>query len=495
MLVTLFRTGRESLRAGRAHARRSFPHPRLRLLAALVVFAVAACATPVLSAAEGTTTTAEALAQHRAELVAAHQALIAQRRAEAQQRRAHLIAEREARAVTKREEREALSGTRHTEHGFVEISCGCVTWHFENLGPGSHTVTQIVAIDGERRHAVTFTFEGSSGTNTTLVSETASAHRIDARAKWVLGGVRGGWDIDSHRVCGTGGSGFSYTVEKRQLIVGSGGGLVTTPLSGEVGQTIEYQITVTNTGSEEVLFTGFSDPRCDPGTLKGGLEGPLAPGAFARYTCTHLITKADQHAGSVLNTAAVTGTPQNGEPPTTTPTNTVEVTVPPELPGGGGSGGGGSGGGGGGGSGGGGGGNETPGSTTTSTGSGGVLGTSGSQAPGQGSLAETAGVPAFSGRPHGCVRSNFVVSIRSKGVRTVTFYVDNHRVRTLTHRNARHGMLAIHVKIATLKIGVHRLKARITMTPLTASAKAVIATRTLTFARCASATLSPRFTG
>lgn len=483
---------------------------RAQLLTALAVCAFGASAAPALSATEVTPATAEALAQHRAELVAAHQALLAQRRVEAQQRRARLIAERQARAVKKREEGEARSGTRRTEHGYVEISCGFVTWHFENFGPGTHTVTEIVAVDGERRPASTFTFEGSGAVDTTAISETASSHRIDARAKWVLGGVRGGWDIASHRVCGTGGTGFAYTIEKRQNIVKSGGGFVTTPLTGEIGQTVEYQITVTNTGSEEILLTGFSDPRCDPGTLKGGLEGPLAPGAFSRFTCTHKITEADQSAGSVLNVASVTGTPQNGGPPEMKRTNTVEVTVPPaggslELPGGGGSGGSGGGGGGGGGG-------EVLGTTTTTTtgtgtgsatgsgagsgaGSGGVLGTSGSQSPAGGSAAEAASVPAFTERPRGCVRSNFTVSIRSKGVRRVTFYIDNHRLRTLTRRSARHGKLAIHVRVATLGVGVHRLKARITMTPLTASAKAEIATRTLTFARCAAATASPRFTG
>jgi hypothetical protein len=493
MLATLIRRVTVLVRARTKRDGSASQHGRAPLLAVLVVFAFAACATPALSATEGTTTAAEALEQHKVELAAAHAALIAQRRAEAQQRRAQLIAEREAHAVTRRQEKEALTGTRTTDYGFVEISCGFVTYHFENFSPGRHTVTEVVTVDGEHRPPVTFTFEikskGDTASNTIPISETPSAHRIDARAKWVLEGVRGGWDISSHRVCGTGGSGFSYTIEKRQHIEKGGEGLVTTPISGEVGQTIEYQITVTNTGSERILFTGFSDPVCDPNTIKGALEGPLAPGGFARYTCTHKITEADQHAGSVLNTAVVTGTPQNGGPPETKTTNTVETRIPSgsiELPGGSG-------------------GTgkeeekktETPTNTTTTTtptGEVGVLGSKGSN-PGSGTSAETASVPAISGRPRGCVRSNFTVSISSKGVRTVTFYVDSHRLRTLTHRNARHGKLAIHVKIATLAIGVHRIKARITMSPLTASAKAVIATRTLTFARCASATLSPRFTG
>jgi hypothetical protein len=202
-----------------------------------------------------------------------------------------------------------------------------------------------------------------------------------------------------------------------------------------------------------------------------------------------VITGADQSAGSYQNTATVTGTPFGGGAPVTTSTNTVVVNVPApgarntESPGG---------------SGGSGGKGEVLGSTSgarSSSGSGGVLGTSGSQAPHSGAPATSSSVPAITGRPRGCVRSNFVVSIRSKGVRAVTFYVDNHRVRSLTYRNARAGKLSIHIDISKLGTGVHHLKARITMSPLTASAKAVIATRTTTFARCASATRGPRFTG
>jgi len=500
MLATLFRRvtgaparGAAGDAARRPIPRRPAPHARARLFALLALCAFALTTAPALSATEGSTTTTAAEAkQLRAATVAeertARQVL---RHKEAAERRSQLVRKREEERAHKKVEAEERSGSRATLHGFVEISCSSVTWHFQNFGPGSHTVTEIVSIDGMHQPTVLFTFEGASGTNTTPISESASKHRIDAHAKWFGTGDHGGWDISSVHTCHTGGSGFAYTIEKRQRLL-DGGGFVTTPLEGEVGETIVYQITVTNTGGEFITFSEFSDPHCDPGTIKGGLEGPLAPGGSARYSCTHVIVTADQGAGSYQNTAAVTGTPFGGGTPVTTPTNTVVVTVP--APGsskekektGGGGGSGGAGGGGGGGAG-----------TTTNTpgGSTGVLGTSGSQAPGSGALATSSSVPAISGRPSGCARSNFVVSIKSKGVRAVTFYVDNHRLRSLTYRNARAGKLSVHINIAKLRIGVHHVKARITMNPLTASAKAVIATRTITFARCASSTLSPRFTG
>ncbi len=461
------------------------------MLLALSAFALSTA--PAMSATEASSATTEATPLRAATLAEERSARRVLRQKEAAERRAQLLRQHEEERARKRLEAEAHSGTRHTHNGFVEIGCSSVTWHFENFGDGVHTVTEIVSIDGTHQPTVLFTFEGSSGSNTTAISESASKHRIDARAKWLVAGARGGWDISSVHTCHTGGSGFAYTVEKRQRLL-DGGGFVTTPLEGEVGETILYQITVTNTGGEFISFSGFSDPHCDAGTIKGGLEGPVGPGASARYSCTHVITAGDQTAGSYQNTAVVTGTPFGGGAPTTTPTNTVVVTVPgpggkEEKSGGGGSGGGG------GGSGGGGGVLGTGAGTNTPTGSTGVLGTTGTHPPGSGALATSSSVPAISGRPRGCARSSFTVSIRSKGVRAVTFYVDNRRVRSLTSRNARHGKLSIHVSIAKLGIGIHHLKARITMRPLTASAKAVLATRSVTFARCASATLGPRFTG
>ena len=463
------------------------PHRRARnaraaLLLCLALGAFAAIATPALSATEGSTTASEARAQRVATLLAERQARLALKREEAEQRRQRAREQRAARLSSKTSENSG--GTRVVEIGgvvvgFVEITCTGVTWHYENFGPGEHTITQVVTIDGTRQPTTTFTFNGEAGEDTTPISESPSKHHIDALARWTTNGVRGNWDIDSIRTCHTGETtGPGYTIEKRQRILGAGGKFVTEELTGEVGQTIEYDIVVLNTGGVDLTFTSFTDPRCDAGTLKGGFEGPVAPGASVEFKCTHVITPEDQQAKKYENTAMVTGTPSSGGPPITTPTNTVVVQVPPveqsTSP-------------------------NPPTTTTTSTGSQGVLGTSGSQAPGAGqgnSLATSASVPAISGVPRGCVRSNFVIRVRAKGVRSAVFYIDNHRVRTLTAHNARAGMLTLHVNVAKLKLGVHRIKVRITMTPLTASTKPVIATRTVRFAHCAAlAIVGPRFTG
>ena len=59
--------------------------------------------------------------------------------------------------------------------------------------------------------------------------------------------------------------------------------------------------------------------------------------------------------------------------------------------------------------------------------------------------------------PQGCVRTRFRVSIKSAGVHSVTFYLDGHKLKTLTYKNA-HKRLAEPRRStpANWKVGVHR---------------------------------------
>ncbi|HYM55091.1 MAG TPA: hypothetical protein VES97_06990, partial [Solirubrobacteraceae bacterium] len=142
------------------------------------------------------------------------------------------------------------------------------------------------------------------------------------------------------------------------------------------------------------------------------------------------------------------------------------------------------------------GGKEEQGKTPT----GGTLGSSASSPlgpvpPQSGALAFSARtVPALRG-PQGCVRGRFTVSMHSTGVRSVTFYLDGHKLKTLTARNARRGLLAITIDATRLKLGAHRVLAKITMAPAASAAKSVRASRTLTVVRCGSSILTPKFTG
>jgi len=287
----------------------------------------------------------------------------------------------------------------------------------------------------------------------------------------------------------------SFTISKLQSIAGSGQAPTAEQLSGKVGQTVDYQVTVTNTGNTPLTFSQLTDAHCDRGTIQGGSLAPIEPSATLTYTCEHTLTTRDQAAGSYVNVASISAIPEQNEGDTihhesnAVVVDTAEAKAPEEKhegppekqpEGGGGkheestpqsqptldaSG-------------------STAGSTTTVTnsGKGGVLGFT------------SATIPALRG-PQGCARSAFVASIRAAGVSSVSFVLDGHRIARLTARNARGGLLSVRINPASLRVGAHRLLAEITMDPSSTTARAARATRRLTVIRCASTKLKPKFTG
>lgn len=114
----------------------------------------------------------------------------------------------------------------------------------------------------------------------------------------------------------------SFTIEKLQRIAGSGTGYTTETLTGTVGETVEYEIVVKNTGTVSETFTSFTDPECDAGTIAGGPSGPVPEGGSTTYTCK----RALKASGTFTNEAEVTGLTVGGKP-TTKPSNVVEVSV------------------------------------------------------------------------------------------------------------------------------------------------------------------------
>jgi hypothetical protein len=265
----------------------------------------------------------------------------------------------------------------------------------------------------------------------------------------------------------------AFTLEKLQQIAGAGGSYTGAQLSGAVGQTVAYEIIVSNDGNVPLTFSSFSDSQCDPGTIAGGPEGgaALPVGASTTYTCTHLLSAADGSAGSYTNTVTLTGDPPGGEgSPITNSSNTVVVAVSPTA-------------------------NGNTLSSTSSAGATGVLSSTSTQAPSKtGVLAfSSATLPKLNG-PQGCVRHDFRVSLKAAGVASVTFYLDGHKLRTITSKNAHKGLLTLLIDPDKLKVGTHKLKALITMKQ-TGSTKAEQGTRTVRILRCSSAALTPKFTG
>lgn len=115
----------------------------------------------------------------------------------------------------------------------------------------------------------------------------------------------------------------SFSIEKLQQIKGSGAGFTKAPLTAKRGETVDYEIVVTNTSHVPETFTAFTDPHCDGGTISGGPgASAVAPGESTTYTCDHVLTST----GSWVNEATVTGNTVGGRPLTQT-SNQVVVTV------------------------------------------------------------------------------------------------------------------------------------------------------------------------
>jgi hypothetical protein len=402
-----------------------------------------------------------------------------------------------ATSEVQREQREAERKAKHEANwptggerlnAVVQTSCTQIVWSFKNYPdlPGN-MVTLKLTID----HLVTmstYSFDGPESTLTMPIDAPPGRYKIDTRGIGKSNGVRVAFDIGVPVNCRPA---PAFSLEKLQQIEGAGGAYTTAPLSGEAGKTIDYEILLANTGNVPLSFASLEDARCDAGTISGGPTGTLAPGASAKYLCTHLITAADAQAGALTNTVTLTGTPPEGQgTPVEHSSNTVEVqplpaTVPPvetpaETPSG----------------------ESAPGTITTPAPQGGVLASSTSQTPQTGvSAAKAAAVPTLKltlprlKGPQGCVRSSFHASVKSAHVASITFYMDGHKLRTLTARNARKGLLSIAIDPTGMHVGPHKLMARITMVKASPTSKALKGTRKRTVLRCDPAVVTPKFTG
>lgn len=399
--------------------------------------------------------------------------------------RAVLHDEREAARKAKRQAN--LKTTVERENAVISSGCTEVSWTFRGFPdlPGN-TVKLKLKINRVFTYS-TYTFDGTTSTLVQPINAPPGKYKIDTRAKWDTNGAKGGFDIGIGVKCEPA---PAFSIEKLQRI-GASGSYTSAPLSAQVGETVGYEMIVANTGNVPLSFSSLTDPRCDAGTIAGGPGGgTLAPGASTTYTCTHLLTDADGSAGSVSNTVTLTGTPPQGEgEPVEHTSNTVvvEVTVkpppdepepppketPPTVPG-----------------------------TTTPPGSSGVAASSTAQTPQSGVLAlKQSAVPALKvslprlSGPQGCVRSSFRASVKSAGVSSVGFYMDGHKLKTMTAKSARNGKITIVIDPTKLKVGAHKLMAKITMAKTSSSSKAVRGTRKATVLRCRAAVLTPRFTG
>jgi hypothetical protein len=381
----------------------------------------------------------------------------------------------------------------------VEVGCNQIVWNFSGFRPGETVTVKEVVTRHQSEHKrkveeeangngpklegeTVFTFVGPSGSNVTPIEGPVGTYDLDANAHWGSASEDGtsGFDIHTKITCAPR---PELKLEKLQEVEGGAAGFTSAPIQAEPGQTIDYEILVHNTGNEPVELSPLLDPACED--IAGGPTSVVDPGAAAvAFTCKHTLTAADLSAGLYENIARITGTPPAGVEgsPTTEDSNPVIAKVVPvgtkkkeeeeQAQKGGGSTGGGSTGTGG----------TSPAPVSTTPGKTGVLGFSATS------------VPALRG-PQGCARTTFTASIKSTGVKSVTFYLDGHKLKTLTSHNAHAGLLSISINTSKLKLGAHRLLAKITMAATASNSKTTTASRSLTVLRCHSKVVTPKFTG
>lgn len=104
----------------------------------------------------------------------------------------------------------------------------------------------------------------------------------------------------------------------------------------QVGQSITYRFTATNTGDLPLTSVTITDQLPGLSALSyawPGTPGTLLPGQVVTATATYQVTGADIVAGHVTNSAIATGTPPSGTPLNTPPASvTVPLTTAPPPP-------------------------------------------------------------------------------------------------------------------------------------------------------------------
>jgi hypothetical protein len=83
-------------------------------------------------------------------------------------------------------------------------------------------------------------------------------------------------------------------------------------------------------------------------------------------------------------------------------------------------------------------------------------------------------------------------TVTGRRIVKVTFYVDNKKVKTLTHANKSGGRWVLPMDVKRFAFGSHRVQARI---QFARSSQTRARTLRLSFNRCHPANVTPKFTG
>jgi hypothetical protein len=216
----------------------------------------------------------------------------------------------------------------------TEFSCKTISVTLSGFPNATNTVKIKVTVDKVHVIEGNFTFTGSSHTFTFEVNLPPGHHSLDVFVIWKTNGFSGNRDqsLPGGITCV---AEPSFSIEKLQKIEGSGGEFTTTELGAVAGETVDYEIVITNTGNVPLTFGPLTDPKCDEGTIEGGPgANPVEPAGVSKpagkttFTCRHTLTLEDELAHEYTNTATETGTPPENEgAPVTNSSNTVVVKV------------------------------------------------------------------------------------------------------------------------------------------------------------------------
>jgi hypothetical protein len=212
------------------------------------------------------------------------------------------------------------TGTEEGEHGVVTATCSYVSVTYRNFpNLPNNTVTQTLTIHGAAVSKTKFTFNGPTGTDIVgPIVVPPGTGVVDIHASWSTNGSVGHFDIGVSLECPPE---PEFTITKLQELSGSNAGFTTAQLTGEVGQTVNYEIVVKNTGNVPLTLSNFTDEGCGP--VSGGTSKLLLHAATT-YLCSHTLSEV----GTYSNSASVTARRSPPSGPTVTHTsNVVEVNV------------------------------------------------------------------------------------------------------------------------------------------------------------------------
>jgi hypothetical protein len=317
-----------------------------------------------------------------------------------------------------------------------------VTYKFTGFpNKPNNTIREFALIDRKEVAFEEFSFNGPTGSNTIPLSVPGGEHEVGAFVGWNTNGVSGEKFFRTQLTCpAQASSAPGLSVQKLQEIKGSGSGFTTGTLNGTVGQTINYEIIVKNTGNVELALS-FNDPHCDPGTVMGPLgtlniNGTVAPGAGVTFVCSHVLVAGD--APQLTNVATVTGQPPSGPPVSGTSSVVTNVAVQAVSP------------------------------VCTVN---------------QSAIVLRGGA--------GSKRRPFRVHISALGIKEITFRLDGHKIKTLKSSQAKKGKFSLRIDPRKLRHGAHRLSARTVSTDAACPPLA----RSAVFVRPRPAVVKPKFTG